>query len=178
MSDSESERSSRRKDRLIQTRVPSVLESTLKEEARKQRLSVSHLIRNILEDTFHLVDNVVVEVDNIVNDSVGLANQLRRDAQKLAANARNLRGAAEVNHGESKDAHGSGSVDGASEAPAAPARDPLAHIFAWNPVVLNRAEHCSKCAVAVAKGHEAFVGMSDDPSQPRAWLCADCADQL
>lgn len=175
MSDSESERSARRKDRLIQTRVPSVLESTLKEEARKQRLSVSHLIRNILEDTFHLVDNVVVEVDNIVNDSVGLANQLRRDAQKLAANARGLRGAAEANPDEAK----SGETGTAEATPSpTPARDPLGHIFAWNPVVLNRGEQCSKCATSVAKGHEAFVGMSDDPSQPRAWLCADCADQL
>ncbi len=172
MSDSESERSSRRKDRLIQTRVPSVLESTLKEEARKQRLSVSHLIRNILEDTFHLVDNVVVEVDNIVNDSVGLANQLRRDAQKLAANARNLRGAPEIDPDKAK-AEGED-----TELTDAPTVDPLAHIFAWNPVVLNRAEQCSRCAVLVAKGEEAFVGMSDDPSQPRAWLCASCADQL
>ena len=52
-----------RKDRLIQTRVPQNLESTLKDEARKRRLSVSHLIRNVLEDTFNLVDNVVVDLD-------------------------------------------------------------------------------------------------------------------
>jgi hypothetical protein len=77
-----------RKDRLIQTRVPQNLESTLKDEARKRRLSVSHLIRNVLEDTFHLVDNVVTEVDRVVSDSVGMAQTLRRDAQRLAATAR------------------------------------------------------------------------------------------
>jgi hypothetical protein len=77
-----------RKDRLIQTRVPQNLESTLKDEARKRRLSVSHLIRNVLEDTFHLVDNVVTEVDRVVADSVGMAQTLRRDAQRLAATAR------------------------------------------------------------------------------------------
>lgn len=175
---SDSERASRRKDRLIQTRVPSVLESTLKEEARKQRLSVSHLIRNILEDTFHLVDNVVVEVDNIVNDSVGLANQLRRDAQKLAANARGLRvAAAEASAAPvTDDTHTAKNPD--SKVPDAAPVVSLAHIFAWNPVVLNRAESCSKCQSALNKGEEAFVGMSDDPTQPRAWLCSDCADQL
>jgi hypothetical protein len=77
-----------RKDRLIQTRVPQNLESTLKDEARKRRLSVSHLIRNVLEDTFHLMDNVVHEVDRVVADSVGMAQTLRRDAQRLAATAR------------------------------------------------------------------------------------------
>jgi len=77
-----------RKDRLIQTRVPQNLQSTLKDEARKRRLSVSHLIRNVLEDTFNLVDNVVHEVDRVVADSVGMAQTLRRDAQRLAATAR------------------------------------------------------------------------------------------
>lgn len=168
MSDQDSDRSARRKDRLIQTRVPSTLESTLKEEARKQRLSVSHLIRNILEDTFHLVDNVVVEVDNIVNDSVGLANQLKRDAQKLASNARNLRVSSEPLTPEP-----------AVEAPlVTPPPDPLAHIYAWNPVVLNRPEACSKCDASLAKGSEGFMGLSDDASKPRAWLCGACSDQL
>ena len=49
-------REERRKDRLIQTRVPRDLESTLKREARRRRLTVSHLIRNVLEDAFQLVD--------------------------------------------------------------------------------------------------------------------------
>lgn len=77
-----------RKDRLIQTRVPQDLESTLKDEARRRRLSVSHLIRNVLEDTFSLVDNVVSEVDRVVHDSVEVAHALKRDAKRLAATAR------------------------------------------------------------------------------------------
>lgn len=181
---SSSERASRRKDRLIQTRVRGVLESTLKEEARKRRLSVSHLIRNILEDSFQLVDNVVVEVDNIVNDSVGLANQIRRDAQKLASNARGLRGGVEAT-GTQADTSAV-PVAPREAAPrevavvpkAAPEQDALAHVYAWNPVVLNRSERCSKCAASLVKGTEGFVGLSDDPTKPRAWICPDCADKL
>ena len=56
-----------RKDRLIQTRVPRALEKTLKREAERQRLSLSHLIRNILEDAFELMDGVVADVDQIVS---------------------------------------------------------------------------------------------------------------
>ena len=107
-----------RKDRLIQTRVPQNLESTLKDEARKRRLSVSHLIRNVLEDTFNLVDNVVNEVDRVVADSVGMAQTLKRDAQRLAATARGQgtpttqRGHRE--RGEQPAVEGEALVDGAS----------------------------------------------------------------
>ncbi|HSJ97823.1 MAG TPA: hypothetical protein VLC53_12160, partial [Myxococcota bacterium] len=59
----------RPKDRVVQTRVPRDLETTLKREARRRRLTVSHLVRNVLEDAFQLVDGVVANVDDLVNDS-------------------------------------------------------------------------------------------------------------
>ena len=43
-----------RKDRLIQTRVDRRLQKVLVDHARKQRVSVSNLVRNILEDAFGL----------------------------------------------------------------------------------------------------------------------------
>jgi hypothetical protein len=76
------------KDRLIQTRVPERLEHVLKEEAQKRRLTVSHLIRNMLEDTLQLVDTVVSGAGGIVGDSVDLAEHVVRDAGKLASSAR------------------------------------------------------------------------------------------
>jgi cytochrome c553 len=74
---------SERKDRLIQTRVAQDLEATLKHEARRQRLSVSQLIRNVLEDAFDLVDDVVCDVDQIVSDSVHLARNVGRNARRI-----------------------------------------------------------------------------------------------
>jgi predicted DNA-binding protein len=75
---------SERKDRLIQTRVPEELESSLKREARRQGTSVSQLVRDILEDALELVDNVVSDVDQIVNDSVALAREVARGARRMA----------------------------------------------------------------------------------------------
>ncbi len=43
-----------RKDRLIQTRVDRRLQKVLLDEARRRRVSVSNLVRNILEDAFGL----------------------------------------------------------------------------------------------------------------------------
>src|SRR5437773_3370609 len=76
------------KDRLIQTRVPEKLENALKEEAKKRRLTVSHLIRNMLEDTLDLVDTVATGLDDIARSSAGIAEQVARDAGKIAAVAR------------------------------------------------------------------------------------------
>src|SRR5690606_29964492 len=70
-----------RKDRVIQTRVPRDLEDTLRNAAGRQRVSVSHLIRHVLEDTFQLVDNIVA-------DSASLMGNVSRDARRLAATAR------------------------------------------------------------------------------------------
>src|SRR6476659_5701904 len=72
-----------RKDRLIQTRVADDLDATLREEAKKRRLSVSQLIRNVLEDTFTLVDDVV-------NGTAKRAQQVRRDALRIRDSAQGL----------------------------------------------------------------------------------------
>lgn len=193
-----------RKDRLIQTRVPQNLESTLKDEARKRRLSVSHLIRNVLEDTFNLVDNVVHEVDRVVADSVGMAQTLRRDAQRLAATARGQtqhRERAEQSAGQEApefEARDSENESGAPLAhdgepatrdsepqPVAAQRAPrselsagaLASVYGFQELVLNRPAQCASCGVAIARGTRAFMGMTDEPG-PRVWVCQDCVDSL
>ncbi|HEX9101344.1 MAG TPA: hypothetical protein VF997_04035, partial [Polyangia bacterium] len=70
-----------RKDQLVQTRVPGELSETLREAAKKNRVTVSQLIRNVLEDTFELVDNVVGE-------AVNLGNTVKRDALRIAESAK------------------------------------------------------------------------------------------
>lgn len=175
-----------RKDRLIQTRVPQDLESTLKDEARKRRLSVSHLIRNVLEDTFNLVDNVVVEVDRVVSDSVEMAKTLQRDAQRLAATARG-----ETAHRESPPAPTPEVADAPEEvvdttAEAAPileelerlASGPLAHVYAWQELTLNRPVQCARCAVTLARGERGHLGLTEVSDLPKVWLCQSCLEAI
>ena len=138
-----------RKDRLIQTRVPRDLESTLKKEARRQGLSVSQLIRNILGSAFDLVEDVVADVDQIVTGSVALAQQVSRGARRIAESAR----------GE----------DGA---------DPLSLVEAWNRVVLNRDVTCTRCRAEIVKGEEGYAGLRGQASPIRAWLCSHCIETI
>jgi hypothetical protein len=157
------------KDRLIQTRVPRDLESALKDEASRRRLSVSHLIRNVLEDTFNLVDNVVAEVDNLVSDSVELANQVRRDARKIARSATRAGKRGSVGAAPSKAPRGM---------TASQVVDPLGHVYAWNRVVLNRASQCARCERVLDRGSAAHLGLTPDPAAEPIWLCDDCAREL
>jgi hypothetical protein len=149
-----------RKDRLIQTRVPRDLETTLKAEAKRQRRTVSHLIRGVLEDTFQLVDGVVADVDQLVTDGVELAKEVGRSARRLTDGER-----AEPEREEPHD-------EDESE------DDDLSHVYAWNEVVLHRATQCSQCESEIPRGQKGFAGLSDRPHAPRAWLCPDCVKSL
>jgi hypothetical protein len=174
------------KDRLIQTRVPERLESVLKEEAQKRRLTVSHLIRNMLEDTFELVDTVVAGAGDLANDSVVLAEQVAHDAGKIAAT---VRGAAQdagkiatsvrnAVRGRSGADAPEPSVAKSSDVPQPEPKTHLDHIIAWNQVVVNQAVICASCGTTVAKGSVAHLGVSQTPSTTPTWLCAACLARL
>jgi hypothetical protein len=155
------------KDRLVQTRVPRRLEDVLKAEAKRRRLSVSHLIRNVLEDTLTLVDAVVTGSEQLVDTSVRVAGQVARDAGRLADRARST----------------ATSVKRSDEAAAGTRATPeaertLDHVLAWNAVVLNRDALCASCSAALSKGSSANLGVSQDPAQPPAWLCSACLARL
>lgn len=170
-----------RKDFLIQARVPRELDDVLKQEARRRRLSVSHLIRNVLEDTYKLVDGVIDEVDSLVQDSVRLKSRIQRDAQKLA---RSATGQVPETPPPAAEAPQPGAAVAATPevavavAGAADFDARTADIYAWNAVVLNRAARCERCATPLARGDAAHLGLSEQPSARPRWLCPDCLGAL
>jgi hypothetical protein len=145
-----------RKDRVIQTRVPKDLESTLKEAAEQKRMTVSHLIRNVLEDTFNLVDGIVA-------DSSALVEHVTRDARRLAATAR----------GES----GGRPLTPAKEGGAL-ASELLDSVDAWQDVIVNKPGQCIECGKSLARGERAFRGLTTAADVPVVWLCGNCINGL
>lgn len=168
-----------RKDRLVQTRVARDLETRLKHEARRRRLSVSQLVRNVLEDTLDLVDGVLTNVDDIVADSVGLADRVRRDAARVVQTAR---GRQKQRRRESapdrREANEAPGPDAGSHAAADEVDRFLDAVVAWNPVVLNRTTSCTRCHGAMQRGEDAYVGVGESADRIAAWLCPDCIEAL
>ena len=118
-----------RKSRVIQTRVPQDLEDTLKTAAESKRMTVSHYIRHVLEDTFNLVEG-------IVQDSSTLMENASRDAKRLAARAK-------------------GELPDDEEAKA----ELLDEVDAWQDVILNKETSCIQCDAPLKRGSKAFRGL-------------------
>jgi len=219
-----------RKDYLIQARVPRELDDVLKQDAKRQRLSVSHLIRNVLEDTYKLVDGVISDVDTIVQESVELTGRMRRDARELTRSAARVReahvqerGAADARKAaeserpsEERPHHARGTSTNTPQPrgmrepqrqhreppPPAPSaistaklpepaphddaassaqrsfEDRTADVYAWNPVVLNRAARCERCDATLTRGETGHLGLSQDPTAAPRWLCGNCLASL
>jgi hypothetical protein len=145
-----------RKDRVIQTRVPKDLESTLKEAAEQKRMTVSHLIRNVLEDTFNLVDGIVA-------DSSALVEHVTRDARRLAATARGDNPAKPLTPAKQ-----GGVVAG----------ELLDSVDAWQDVIVNKPGQCVECGKGLPRGERAFRGLTTAPEMPVVWLCSHCISTL
>jgi hypothetical protein len=77
----ERERAEREKnERVLHTRVPERLEAELKERAENLGVSVSNLVRNVLNNAFGLVEDIVV-------DSARIAHSARTGLRTTAAAA-------------------------------------------------------------------------------------------
>src|SRR5207237_7500962 len=62
------------KDKVLHTRIPESLEDAIKDKARRLRIPVSNLVRNVLEQAFQLVEEVV-------DDGLEIANTAPRGAE-------------------------------------------------------------------------------------------------
>src|SRR5215472_4756355 len=79
-SDSESRDKDDKKERVLHTRVPAVLESELKRFADNLRVPVSNLVRTILEDALEVAD---VATENVEGRLKKAASQLEKERQRL-----------------------------------------------------------------------------------------------
>lgn len=141
-----------RKDRLLQTRVPERLETTLRNAADEMGTTVSQLIRNVLEDAFHFVDGVADNIDQIVSESVDLAHRIRGDAKRRAS-------------------HGTRSAAKRCGQPLRGAEKKLADVAAWQEVLLNQNVRCARCGNDLKKGSRALLGVHTKGNKPPAWRC-------
>lgn len=135
-----SDDTSNKKERVLHTRVPAVLERELKRLAENLRVPVSNLVRAMLEDAVAVAD---VATENV-------EHRLKSFAEKLEDNRDRLKKKV--------------------------ARDPLADVFAFQPVKLAMPAQCAKCETELARGTSANLGLTDKPRPggERVFVCDAC----
>ncbi|MBI4951644.1 MAG: hypothetical protein HY908_06395 [Myxococcales bacterium] len=164
-----------RKERVIHTRVPAVLERELKRLAQSLRVPVSNVVRTILEDAVHAVDAVGRHAEGELRT---VADRLHKSRLGLIARATGSvpEGAAEGEAAPDTTAVAAGE-SGAGAAspplPAAPGAEDDDGIVGFQPLLLARAGHCTRCGAELAAGTEAFLGMRETPG-PRVVLGPEC----
>lgn len=131
---------SSKKERVIHTRVPAVLERELKRLAENLRIPVSNLVRAVLEDAVAVAD---VATENVENRLKTFVDKLEDNRDKLKKRVQ---------------------------------RDPLADVFAFQPVKLAMPAQCAKCEVELKRGTAANLGLTDKPRPggERIFVCDAC----
>jgi hypothetical protein len=144
-----------KKERVLHTRVPAVLESELKRLATNLKMPVSNLVRAILEDALDAVDAVGQRAEGELH---GVAERLRKQRDALRGSA--VRPAAQAE----------------AQAPAScPAEsDALEGVIGFQSLVLASDARCTVCARALPKGAKACRGVREEAG-PRVLLARDCA---
>lgn len=136
-----------KKERVIHTRVPAVLEQELKRLAENIRVPVSNLIRTILEDAVDMADRA----------GRGVEEELRHAASTLSSKRENI-----LSKGK-KRAQSTGRK-----------ADALDGVIGFQPLNLAADSRCAKCDAALDVGEEAHLGITADPTAARVVVCNEC----
>jgi len=144
-----------RKERVLHTRVPAVLEQELKRVASAWRVPVSNVVRALLEDALDTIDVVGAKAEGELREVAELlASERHRFRRKSSEQLRKIPGAREPLPGE------------AEAVPAAvPRFDPLAGAVGVTPIILVHDAVCGVTGATLAAGSEAYMVLFQDPGR-------------
>lgn len=140
-----------KKERVLHTRVPAVLEQELKRLAKNLRVPVSNVVRAILEDALDTVDVVGQRAEGELRS---VAERLHRERGRLRTKV--------VREEDIEDGV-------AIERPAAP----LAGVVGFQSMLLARDHRCALCGRAMSAGDEAFLGVREHAG-PKVIVGREC----
>ena len=134
-----------KKERVIHTRVPAVLEQELKRLAQNIRVPVSNLVRTILEDAVAVADRA----------GRGFEEELQRAAGKVSAQREAI-------------------LRKRDEVVAKATGGALGGVVGFQAMVLAADTVCAVCDAPLHAGDDAHLGVHSDPSARRPIVCDPC----
>jgi hypothetical protein len=146
-----------RKERVLHTRISEQLARDIRQMAEDLRVPVSNLVRNVLEETFSVVESVTDDMGDLLEDVI---EQAERASDRIHHSQRRRR------EREAREAH----RRQGSERPEA-----FDDIEAWQPVVLNVPRRCDDDGREIRRGEQAFVGLTAS-GLSGTYLCPPCVE--
>ena len=135
-----------RKERVLHTRVPAVLEQELKRVANAWRVPVSNVVRALLEDALDTIDVVGAKAEDELR---GVAEKLESERQRFRQRSME-------------------SAEPPAQSPADPIEagapnDPLDGALGATPITLVHDAVCGLTGEPLPAGSEAFMVLFEDP---------------
>ena len=147
--DDKKSRQDAKKERVLHTRVPAVLEQELKRVANAWRVPVSNLVRALLEDALDTLDVVGAKAEG----------ELREVAEMLATERSRFRRKSTEQLSKIPT-----SAEATKPTPAPPA-DPLSGAVGVTPITLVHDAVCGVTGKKLRAGSEAYMVLFDDPGR-------------
>lgn len=172
-----------RKERVLHTRVPAVLEDELKRLATNLKMPVSNVVRAILEDAIEAVEVVGVRAEDELKGFVTRLSEQREALRQGASHAGRRHGAERARETDERAAQAASTeatvqpttAQPATSAPACPATHAsLEDVIGFQRLTLRTDSACSVCGRVLPGGSEACRGVRDDGG-PRVLLGPGCA---
>ncbi len=141
-----------RKERVLHTRVPAVLEQELKRVASAWRVPVSNVVRALLEDALDTIDVVGAKAEGELREVAKLlASERHRFRRKSSEQLSKIPGTREP-------------LSDAIEiaAPPKPASDPLEGAVGVTPIILVHDAVCGVTGATLAAGSEAYMVLFEE----------------
>lgn len=156
MTDGDDKKSSRdaKKERVLHTRVPAILEQELKRVATAWRVPVSNVVRALLEDALDTLDVVGKKAEG----------ELRGVAELLATERQRIRQASTQQLGKMPGADEEVPAPSAAKPEAAP-DDPLRGAVGVTPITLVHDAICGLTGRKLAAGTDAYLVLFDEPGR-------------
>ena len=126
-----------RKERVLHTRISEQLAGDIRQIAEDLRVPVSNLVRNVLEETFSVVERVSDNVGGVIEEVIDEAARAR---DRIERRMRREWQRPQRERGEDSDPH-------TTRRP----RPEFSEVAGWQPLILNRANACADCGAALRK---------------------------
>jgi hypothetical protein len=140
-----------KKEKVLHTRISESLDGEIRDHASQLGVSVSNLVRNVLQNTFGLVGDIVADSSNIAASAKGSQQPASGDTPVMG--------------------WVSPATGPASAGP--PAAAPL--ILGWQEALLAINGVCERCNAILPKGTRAAIALYEGAG-PRTFRCLTCLE--